>query len=151
MHHFLLGIHCIVMSQSRNEYLSQSQTHKCNGRTCSTKGSHSSYTSMLYIHAIVSTPRMLAPIPAANFESKHRCLLSRFYGISTACACRENNSTLCGLLTLRSVDCSYLQRNATATAKMEMSHQKLGRGIWSVRDRKTSSTTSYGWHNNHPV
>ena len=23
---------------------------------------------------------MLAPIPAANFESKHRCLLSRFYG-----------------------------------------------------------------------
>ena len=28
----------------------------------------------------VGTPRMLAPIPAANFESKHRCLLSRFYG-----------------------------------------------------------------------
>ena len=24
---------------------------------------------------------MLAPIPAANFESKHRCLLSRFYGM----------------------------------------------------------------------
>ena len=29
----------------------------------------------------VDTPRMLEPIAAANFESKHRCLLSRFYGI----------------------------------------------------------------------
>ena len=44
----------------------------------------------------VGTPRMLAPIPAANFESKHRCLLSRFYGICFALTSNYSNLNLSG-------------------------------------------------------
>ena len=90
MSHCLLGIHCIVMSQSRNEIFHRAKptsvmvvpvVQKAATAAIPLRHIFTIYSRDCKHPIKVGTPRMLAPIPAANFESKHRCLLSRFYGM----------------------------------------------------------------------